>query len=339
LIFVNDANNGVANFNTSGVVISADGMRYHFIGSLCDTITDRNGNKMTFAYSNGVTITDQLGRITRIQQDVADPQNPGVMLTVLVTLPGYSGQSRYYKIKSGIMNQHYRSDINPTLPVITGDYDPLSYGYGWGSATRLFAHSYGLYAQQIDNRDVITDLVLPDTRSLSFKYNQYGEVAEVQVPTGGKIWYDYANDNTLPAGNSPAWETGADLHTQVSIDRALKKRRTFADGANLECTWDYSYAGTYTQVTATSASGTLLLDQRHHFLPAGRYYYYPPSTSGAPDGTQNTLWSTGIEWRTETRNAAGVVIAATEQDWTQRAPLVWSTNPQEQLANDNRVNE
>jgi RHS repeat-associated protein len=339
LIFINDANNGVANFNMSGVVISADGMRYHFTGSLCDSITDRNGNKMTLAYSNGVTITDQLGRTTRIQQDVADPQNPGVMLAVLVTLPGFNGQSRYYKIKSGIMNQHYRSDINPTLPVITGDYDPLSYGYGWGSATRLFAHSYGLYAEQIDNRDVITELVLPDTRSLSFKYNQYGEVAEVQLPTGGKIWYDYANDNTLPAGNSPAWETAADLHTQVSTDRALKKRRTFADGTNLECTWDYSYAGTYTQITATSASGTLLLDQRHHFLPSGRYYYYPPSSSGAPDGTQNTLWSTGIEWRTETRNAAGVVIAATEQDWTQRAPLVWSTYPQEQLANDNRVNE
>jgi len=281
MIFINDANNGVANFNVSGVVMSADGMRYHFTGSLCDSITDRNGNKMTFAYGSGVTITDQLGRVTRIQQEVADPQNPGVTLAVLVTLPGYNGQNRYYKIKSGIMNQHYRSDINPTLPVITGDYDPLSYGYGWGSATRLFNHSYGLYAQEIDNRDVVTELVLPDARSLHFNYNQYGEVAEVQLPTGGKIWYDYANDNTLPAGNSPAWEKSADLHTEVPIDRVLNKRRTFADGTSLECTWDYSYAGTYTQVTATSASGVLLLDQRHHFLPAGRYYYYPASSSGA----------------------------------------------------------
>ena len=339
MIFINDASNGVANYNSNGMVISADGMRYHFVGYLCDWITDRNGNKVTFQYDSGVTITDQLGRISRIQQNVADPQNPGVILAALVTLPGYNGQNRYYRIKSGMMNQHYRSDINPTLPVITGDYDPLSYGYGWGTATRLFNHSYGLYAQAIDDRDVLYELILPDNRSMGFSYNQFGEVAEVQLPTGGKIWYDYANANSLPSGNSPVWETAGDLHTEVFIDRALIRRRTFADGLTLDCTWNYSYAGTSSKVTATSANGTLLLDQLHYFLASGRYYYYPFSSSGIPDGTQNTLWSTGIEWRTETRDAVGNVLAATEQDWTQRVPIFWSTYPTEQISNDNRVNQ
>jgi YD repeat-containing protein len=338
-VFINDADNGVANYNTSGTVITAEGMRYHFTGERCDWIKDRNGNKITFGYTNGVAITDQLGRITRIQQNVTDPQNAGVTLALLITLPGYNGQSRYYKVKSGVMNQHYRSDINPTLPVITGDYDPLSYGYGWGTATRLFIHSYGLYAQEIDDWDVLSELILPDGRSMSFNYNAYGEVAEIQTPTGGKIWYDYGGIGSLPAGNSPVWETAGDLHTLISIDRGLLKRRTFPDGSTLDCTWDYSYAAASTQVTATSASGTLMLDQRHYFLASGRYYYYPPSSSGAPDGTQNTLWSTGIEYRTETRDALGVVIAASEQDWAQRTPVVWSSYPQEQPANDNRISE
>ncbi len=33
------------------------------------------------------------------------------------------------------------------------------------------------------------------------------------------------------------------------------------------------------------------------------------------------------------------VLSATEQDWTQRAPVSWSTYPQEQPAKDNRVNQ
>jgi RHS repeat-associated protein len=338
-VFINDVYNGVAQGNVSGVAITSDGMRYHFSGNLCDSITDRNGNKITFQYTNGVEITDQLGRMTRIQQNVADPQNSGVTLALLVTLPGYNGQNRYYKVKSGIMNQHYRSDVNPTLPVITGDYDPLSYGYGWGSCTRLFNRSYGLYSQEIDDLDVLTELILPDNRSLHFNYNQFGEVAEVQMPTGGKVWYDYGYAGALPSGNSPVWERAGDLHTTVPIDRALTQRRTFPDGSTLEGTWNYRYNGSFSEVTAVSPSGSLMFDQRHFFLAAGRYFDYPPSSSGAHDGTQNTLWSTGVEWRTETRNAAGAVIAASEQDWTQRTPVVWSTYPQEQLANDNRVNE
>jgi len=49
-VFINDVNNGVANFNTSGTVITGDGMRYHFTGERCDWIRDRNGNKITRLY-------------------------------------------------------------------------------------------------------------------------------------------------------------------------------------------------------------------------------------------------------------------------------------------------
>src|SRR5689334_9215269 len=168
-IFINSVNNGVAGFNTSGEVITADGMRYHFSYSLCDSITDRNGNKITFELiPTGLKITDQLGRITKVEQNVADPQNTSVTLPLLVTVPGYNGQSRYYKLKTGIMNQYYRSDINPTLPVVSGDYDPLSYGYRHTTATRLFRFSYGLYQQRIDEFEEPTELILPDNRSLRF---------------------------------------------------------------------------------------------------------------------------------------------------------------------------
>jgi len=355
MIFVNDVDNGVANYNTSGVVITRDGTRYRFGGSLCTSITDRNGNKITIQYETQptrVSYTDQLGRVTTIKQNVPDPDNPSITLAILVTFPGYQGTPRYYKIKRGIMNANYRSDSIPTLPVITGDWDPLSRGYGWpATATRLFVKSYGLYAYQIDDLNVLTELVLPDTRSLKFRYNSFGEVAEVILPTGGKIQYDYSYVSVLPSGNSPGWQTGTQgtgegILTDVKqVDRAVVESRTYPDGTTLEGKWNYIYGPQLvngvnqpcTQVQARTSSETLLIDQRHFFLPAQQYTEAPGTSNH--DGTHYAIWSTGVEWRTEARDTTGNILSATEQDWTQRAQVSWPTYVQEQPVNDNRVNQ
>ena len=349
-IFINDVENGVGLFpspNLSGTIIFADGTR---LGSTTSgAIVDRNGNRISFTASG---FRDQLGRDITIQYGVNDPNNPSLALAALVTIPGYQGAPRYYKIKTGIMSQNYRSDVNPTLPVITGDWDPEGWAYNWGTATRLFAKSYGLYAQRLDDREVLTEVVLPDGRALKFKYNEFGEVAEVELPTGAKIQYDYDYASNLPSGNSPNWETGTNgfgngIATDVKwIDRAVKIKRTYADGMNLEGTWLFGYSSATvggvnyaaTTVTCNSNTSELLSKQRHIFLPAGRYTE-PYAGQSVHDGTHYTLWSTGVEWRTETIDAAGNVLEASEQDWTQRAPVSWSSYPQEQPANDNRVNQ
>ncbi len=116
-----------------------------------------------------------------------------------------------------------------------------AWGYGWGAATRLFAKSYGLYAQRIDDRDVLTEVVLPDGRSLRFKYNSFGEVAEIVLPTGAKIDYDYGFTSSLPSGNSPTWETGTDgagngIPTDVKwVDRTVQAKRTYPARASINC--------------------------------------------------------------------------------------------------------
>jgi len=337
-IFINDVDNGVAQWpvpNLSGVVITADGTRLGFGAN--GIITDRNGNKITGA--------DQLGRTITIQQNVPDPHNGAITLPWLITVPGYQGQSRYYKIKTGIMNQNYRAGISPALPVITGDWDPEGWGYNWwGNPTRLFQKSYGLYAQRIDDIDVLTELVLPDGRSLKFRYNEYGEVAEVELPTGGKIQYDYNHASGFPTGNSPLWETGtggsgSGITTDVKqVDRGIKEKRTYPDGVTLEGRWNYGYAGTNSWMTVKSSSDVLLSHEIHYFLTGSRYTEYPYSP-GNHDGTHYNLWSTGVEWRTEVLNAAGAVIAASENDWTQRTPVSWVGYPTEQPAQDNRINQ
>jgi YD repeat-containing protein len=224
IVFISDTVNGIVRGDVNGVLILSDGTRYRFaslfnppagspplnliggkkILAHAESITDRNGNLITITYpaANEVRYTDQLGRITKIQRNVPDPDNPSLTLAVLVTAPGYQGQNRYFKIKTAIMNQRYRTEINPTLPVINGDYDPMNWGLSWGTATRLFPKSHGLDAERIDQFAVLSDFILPDGRSIEFFYNEFGEVAEVRLPAGGKLQYDYQYVSTLPAGKS-----------------------------------------------------------------------------------------------------------------------------------------
>jgi hypothetical protein len=90
-----------------------------------------------------------------------------------------------------------------------------------------------------------------------------------------------------------------------------------------------------------------MLNQKHYFLANGRNLFPGPGV-GTPvpdrgvDGSGYNLWSTGVERRTETLSADGtMVIVASEQDWSQRAPINWTstTYASYQTENDNRVNE
>ena len=355
VIFISDVDNGVVNHDLTGVLITADGMRYRFVnggstGGATDvtlaratSITDRNGNTITVTYpgNNEINYTDQLNRVTRIKRYVQDPQT-GLQLDALVELPGYAGSTRYYKIKSGVMNQNYRAGINPALPVINGAYNPQNYYFSdqwWAGGTTLFPESYCLFAGRVDQAPVVNDLILPDNRSLLFKYNQYGEVAEVQLPTGGKMQYDYDSTAALPSGVSlpnevQTWTIPLNIST---VDRALVARRTYADGVNVEGSWSYTYTSNTAEARAFSAIGTLLRNEKHFFMPSGRYLSaYNDSTNGSG----YSLWSTGLESRSEVRNAADAIISATESDWTQRTPVSWWTGyTQQQPSNDNRINQ
>jgi len=370
-IFINEVANGVVNGNVAGKVITADGMIYHFVntgaGNLggsanvnaigrCDWIQDRNGNKITIAYPNASTVeyTDQLGRTTTVQ--FFQTTSPGLALRV--TVPGYNNTSRIYEAYTGVMNQHYRTGIAPALPVYNGDFPDNS-----GLGTALFFGSHLVAYDQLDNKTVLTEVRLPDARSVSFKYNEFGEVAEVQLPTGGKMQYDYqgmtVNTGTgqgLPSGNSLVAEVNAPPGSGAggnvaAVDRAIVERRTYPDGNTSnppEGRWMYTYraqasgGGTSsgsTEVKCFSATNALLLHQKHSFMAASRYL--SGSTSTGVDGTGYSLWSTGLQTRTDTFDSNGVtVLAASEQDWEKKSTVSWTTGyPSQDIANHNRVKE
>ena len=367
VFFINDNSDGVLSGDLGGTVIMADGTRYHFINTAannpqrsayvnsigrCDWVQDRNGNKVVINYPTNTRVEylDQLGRMTTVEFNVNDPQAPFGPLALLVTLPGYNGV-HYYKVKNATMNQNYRSDINPPLPVRVG---------GEGPGTVLFPDGFSGVTTEVDLETVLTQMILPDGRAVSFKYNEFGEVAEVQMPTGGKVRYDYSSvpvstgsGTGLPSGNSLDFEVqvepGSAGNGNVhAVDRAVTARRTYPDGNTSltpEGSWSYSYQITKTQVLC-SAGATTLLNEWHYFMQAQRFL--TGNLNKGPDGTGYSLWSTSLESRSEMLNASGSsVTAASEHDWSQRKTIQqdgkWpppgpGAHAIEEIANDNRVN-
>ncbi len=382
IIFIADTSTSIYSGNLTGTAITADGTRYKFtdpgnvnggtqypfmIGTKylvrCAEIKDRNGNKIAIDYSgNTTTLTDQLGRTTTVGFNVTDPTPPSGQtaqtLAVLVTLRGTGNAPRYYKLKTLPMNLCWKPGENPSgTPVYNGANDPQGYFGPYPSpAIFLFTGSHAQGITRIDTYTVLSELILPDGRSMQFKYNLYGEVAQVDYrfgpvenPKSAMIQYDYAYVQTLPSGNSNQPDvktTGAAGSDVRPIDRAVTQRRTYPDGTNLEGKTTYAYTtattstlggatGGATEINSYDASNTLLARHKHYFLDAANY-----SGSGSLSGTGYSLWSTGIEWKSETLDAAGTVLAKQEQDWAQRTGVSWSTGyTTEQIKNDNRVSE
>ena len=376
-IFISDNPNGVVDNDLAGTLIMPDGTRYRFQNdtggfgtsrlSRCMSITDRNGNQITInRYTDPLDsahITtdyiDQMGRTVKVEHNAPDPANPSVKLAVLVTVKGYLGAAQYYKVKTDFLSNNIRADFG-----YTGGQIVSGYRNNFGSCSslpagskELFPGSYCEFRERIDNKTQVTELILPDNRSLHFKYNLFGEVAEVSLPTGGILQYDYAtNIGGLPSGNSLPFEYQGQFNAVFDIDRAVSEQRNYPDGVNLEGSTTYAFipqtvngasrpCADVRSYQGSSSTGALLARQRHFFLPAGRYL--TGNVAGGAFGTGNVLWSTGLEWRTETLNANGGVINAVERDWSQRAEIIWpnGTNTyvqysgQEEPENDNRVNQ
>ena len=159
-------------------------------------VRDRNGNKLTFTYDgyNRVsTITDSLKR------QVTITYNTGAGTSDQITYKGFGGDSRSILVNHALLANALRSDYSTTR-----------------TYKSLFPETHGSTTSH-HNPSVVASVTLPNGKQYILKYNDYGELARVVLPTGGAIEYDYAagltNDNasgvTALAMRDRWWSTGA----------------------------------------------------------------------------------------------------------------------------------
>ena len=79
------------------------------------------------------------------------------------------------------------------------------------------------------NPQKVSAVELPNDRTYQFRYNVYGELARIELPTGAAMEYDWVDADILIA--------------EGVIYRRVSERRLYKSGANLENKITYSNPG------------------------------------------------------------------------------------------------
>jgi YD repeat-containing protein len=299
-----DASYGNAMFYPSGVLVMRDGTRYRIDNGRVSWIRDRNGNKTSYTYDiyNRITSsTDSLNRQVTITYAVTT--NPDYDEIVF---KGSGGANRSLRIYYASLGTRLRPGRNGCV-----NYDC----YSLQTNGQLFPTLNGSSSTTF-NPSVVSSVVLPDNRSYQFYYNSYGELARVDLPTGGVFEYDW----TTATGNTGGefWYSTNDnpLYVQeADIARRVKERRVYSDANTLEQKTTYGAIGVASQtVSYLKPDGTLISKEGHYYY--GSPLYRPASPTDYPS------WTDAREYRTDSFAADGTtLLRVSENEWQQGCGL------------------
>jgi RHS repeat-associated protein len=358
ITYVTDAANGVVAGQLSGYVFLADGTRMRMVmpqlggSARCTFIYDPNGNFIRINYnspsSGDVTYTDQLGRTVILRSTATGAS---------VTITGYNGLAdRIITTDTGQVGANLRADYaNVQFPIVSGDYNFDTGGHSltgphtdlfWDNAAGIGSDEYAVISE-LDIMTAVTRVNLLDGRSFTFRYNPYGEVAEIVYPAGGVSQINYS------AQGSTICDGGNTLNPM--LNRRVTQRKVFINGVALDAVWSYAWGFgnvgglTYPKATLEARNGSdnaLLMSEAHYFLALDAEYRTCSFFKGS-NGTANEKWENAKEFRVERQTGAGTQVDV--RTWEQRASVVWGPDPgsgvnayaqehgQEQPPNDTRT--
>jgi RHS repeat-associated protein len=318
-----------AKFNPSGNLMTREGDKYRIINGKVIWMRDRNGNKLIFTYegdpSSGIygnllTITDSLNRQVTIDYNVNEGTPYGTCDKI--TYKGFGGSVRVVRIS-------YTNLANVLRP-----------DFALATTAQLFPTLNGASPYSF-NPVVASALWLPDGRSYRFYYNNYGELARVELPTGGAFEYDYTPDSGVFEYSSPdpIPLQPTEVNRERGVYRRLIERRIYNDGATLE--------GRTLYTPGESVITVDHLDSENNFLAGEQHHYYGSARASITQGpVEYPKWKDGREWKTEWFGPdATTAVKRLEQTWEQRAPISWwsqlYSSPESEYAppNDPRLTE
>lgn len=283
-----------------GYIKLRDGTQFRVDDGTITWMRDRNGNKVTCGYDpfrRVTSITDSLNRLVTITYP------SGTTGFTQISFKGYGGASRTIKVGQTNLANALRS------------------GYTMLTGSQLFPEMNGVWS--IDAA-VINYIELPDGRSYQLRYNPYGELARVVLPTGGAIEYDYAAGLTNGAASGAFSVSGPP--TSKYIYRRVIERRVYPDGGSgsaYESKMTYSRPETttsnlgYVITEQFNASGTLLTKSQH-------YFYGSPRASFNLKPTHYPAWQDSCEYKTEIFDTNGsTILKRIEHTFAQRASVSW----------------
>lgn len=282
----------------NGYLLLKDGSRWRFDNNVVSWIRDRNGNKLTFSSGGGnsAIITDSLNRSVTVTPDVTDGTYG---LCDKLVYKGFGGTTRTIYITKTTLANVLRS------------------GQTLKTYTELFPSIPGASDKHFDPT-VRGSVILPNGKSYQFKYNSYGELARVVLPTGGAIEYDW---DVGESGNTDGGAVATGTYSDYGVYRRVMERRTYADGSTLESKMIYERAvdfnsGTqsYAIIETRDASNNLLGKQKSYFHGSARQSFSQVASDYG-------RWKDGREYKSESFDFNGSTVLRSSDTTLEQRPL------------------
>ncbi len=289
-------------FYPSGFLLMRDGTRYRFDNGVVSWLRDRNGNRISFTYDpsrRALTITDSLNR------QISVSYRTETIPFDEIVFKGFGGQTRTMRVNYAAMGSALRS------------------GYSLQTYQQLFPELNGSFSGQY-NPSVITSVTLPNNKQFEFKYNPYGELARVVLPTGGATEYDYAAGVTdgYPSGVTPGGDYGFAVYRRV-----IERRIYVTGGSGNSFDHKMTYSRPETSMTNVGYVTTEQLSNAGAVLSRSKHYFHgSPRLSFALEPVSYPAWKDGREYQTEALDTSGAtVLRRSVNEFAQRAPVSWWT--------------
>jgi len=243
-------------------------------------VEDRNGNVLCLsadcATSQGGTsgdsqvITDDLGRTTTITYGASSST---------ITYPGTGG----------------------ALRTITVDYNSLGNLLRSGYSLQTVANAFPVFCppdgsqsnctSTIDPNNLPSEVLLPDGTSYNFLYDNYGNLAEVDLPTGGAYQYDYYTGSQLSV-----FQTGSPPTASFSIYMLVKEKRVYSGAPSTSTLQQVICFGeTSNRITYATQTGCPSPTLGSESVTALGSVLAPPVTGEYAGGLFYNGWMTGVE--------------------------------------------
>jgi hypothetical protein len=296
----------------SGYLFMRDGTCYRIDGGKILWMRDRNGNRISFLYEYTdhyrTTITDSLNRVVTIDNRLHDPvRNQDYDL---IAYKGFGGATRTIKLWYAKLKFALRPDFGTEAKTYEFLFPALD-----GSDVNPFQPK------------VVAEIELPDGRKYFLNCNYYGELARVDLPTGGRIEYDYAAGVT--GGDASGVVTGINSGGSVkNVYRRVIERRVYKEAATLELKETFSRPEDnsggnqgFVEVQHLAADGVTILARDRH------YYFGSPKSSFVKEAYEYSNWQDGKEYQTKfyDKGAGGALLRTVNNTWQQ--PTAGNTWP------------
>jgi RHS repeat-associated protein len=300
----------------NGWMYMADGTRYRIEGGLVKRIVDKQGNRITFTHDASgrvLQITDSLNRVVNFSYNVV---MGGVYGTGdQITYSGFGGATRTIRVTRSTLS-------NALMPGLT--FNSASVLPELGGVT--------------NPSNIAKTLWLPNDQKYEFRYNEFGEVKKVELPTGGKTEYDYAagvvngpadgvigpwkNHGPFPPNYQPTTMPGIyrrlvekriyqDLNSSVYESREVIGRPESMIAAQAGTSNEGYQNQGFVDVNVYDYGGTKQTSAKHYFYPYGSPY------GTITDRSVSVVYS-DVDWReareikTELFSTSGTLLRVIE---------------------------